>query len=243
MTFSQPTTAQTTTSAVDLPDNIPSTPFATSRPIHYDTNTGTDNLKPEADRSSTETSDTTGEQLLQTTDASSQYVHPSAVTTDDESTVDLLHSAEQTTAMADETVFTTPRVSVEQKTSLTDDESATVTSALTVQTSTLLSGADTVHMSDVTGDDVTETEKDRSSWTATNTMTYMTTITTPNWILEEEDETEADDTKPGAALSPGTYANSKFHIQQLSHATLPLFLVLYNVKVIVAMHIVDEFTK
>ena len=241
MTFSHPITAQTTTSAVDLPDIIPSTPFATSRPIHYDTNTGTDNLKPEADISSTETSDTTGEQLLQTTDACSQYVRPSAVTTDDESTVDSLHSAEQTTAMADETDFTTPRVSVELKTEVTDDESATVTPALTVRTSTLLSGADTVHMSDVTGDDVTETETGRSSWTATDTS--MTTITTPNWILEEEDEAEADDTKPGAALSTGTYANSKFHIQQLSHATLPLFLVLYNVKVIVAMHIADKFTK
>ena len=211
MTFSQPTTAQTATSAVDLPDNIPSTPFSTSRPIHYDTNTEADNLKPEADISSTETSDTTGEQLLQTTDALSQYVNPSAVTTDDESRVDSLHSAEQTTAMADETVLTTPRVSVELKTEVTDDESATVTSAFTVQTATLLSGADTVHMSDVTGDDVTETETGRSSWTATDT--YMTTITTPNWILEEEDEAEADDTKPGAALSTGTYANSKFHIQ------------------------------
>ena len=207
MTFSQPTTAQTTTSAVDLPDNIPSTPFATSRPIHYDTNTGTGNLKPEADRSSTETSDTTGEQLLQTTDACSQYVHPCAVTTDDESAVDSLHSAEQTTAMADETVVTTPRVSVELKTQVTDDESATVTPALTVRTSTLLSGADTVHMSDVTGDDVTEMETSRSSWTATDT--FMTTIATPNWILEEEDEAETDDTKPCAALSTGTYEISK----------------------------------
>ena len=207
MTFSQQITAQTTTSAVDLPDNIPSTPFATSRQIHYDTNTVADNLKPEADISSTETSDTTGEQLLQTTEACSQYVRPSAVTTDDESTVDSLHSAEQTTAVTDETVFTTPRVSVEQKTEVTDDESATVTPALTVQTTTLLSGADTVQMSDVTGDDVTETETGRSSWTATDT--YMTTITTPNWILEEEDEAEADDTKPCATLSTGTYANSK----------------------------------
>ena len=198
-------------------------------------------MKPEADRSSTETSDTTGELLLQTTDACSQYVHPSAVTTDDESTVDYLHSAEQTTAMADETVFTTLRVSVELKTEVTDDESATVTPALTVQTTTLLSGADTVHVSDVTGYDVTETETGRSSWTATDTS--MTTITTPKWILEEEDEAEADDTKPGAALSTGTYAISKFHIQQLSHAALPLFLVLYNVKVIVAMHIADKFTK
>ena len=207
MTFSHPITTQTTTNAVDLPDNIPSTPFATSRPIHYDTNTEADNLKPEADRSSTETSDTTGEQLFQTTDACSQYVHPSAVTTDDESAVDSLNSAEQTTAMADETVFTTPRVSVELKTEVTDDESATVTPALTVQTSTLLSGADTVHMSDVTGDDVTEMETSRSSWTATDTS--MTSITTPNWILEEEDEAETDDTKPCAALSTGTYANMK----------------------------------
>ena len=211
MTFSQPIIAQTTTSAVDLPDNIPSTPVATSRPIHYDTNTGTDNLKPEADISSTETSDTTGEQLLQTTDACSQYIHPSAVTTDDESAVDSLHSAEQTTAMADETLYTTPRVPLDQKTEVTDDESATVMPALTVQTTTLLSGADTVHMSDVTGDDVTAMEKDRSSWTATDTS--MTTIATPNRLLEEEDEAEADDTKPGAALSTGTYANSKFHIQ------------------------------
>ena len=203
MTFSQPTTAQTTTSAVDLPDDIPSTPFATSRPIHYDTNTGADNLKPEADISSTETSDTTGEQLLQTTDAFSQYVRPSAVTTGDETAVDSLHSAEQTTAMADETVVTTPRVSVELKTEVTDDESATVTPALTVRTSTLLSGADTVHMADVTGDDVTEMETGRSSWTATDTA--MTTIATPNWILEEEDEAETDDTKPCAALSTGTY--------------------------------------
>ena len=155
--------------------------------------------------------------------------------------IDSLHSAEQTTAMADETVVTTPRVSVELKTEVTDDESATVTPALTVQTTTLLSGADTVHMSDVTGDDVTAMEKDRSSWTATDT--YMTTIATPNRLLEEEDEVEADDTKPGAALSTGTYANSKFHIQQLSHATLPLFMVLYNLKVIVAMHIEDKFTK
>ena len=208
MTFSHPTTAQTTTSAVDLPDNIPSTPFATSRPIHYDTNTEADNLKSEADISSTETSDTTGEQLLQTTDACSQYVHPSAVTTDDESTVDSPHSAEQTTAMADETVFTTPHVSVELKTEVTDDESATATPALTVRKSTLLSGADTVHMSDVTGDGVTETETGRSSWTATDT--YMTTITTPNRILEEEEEAESDDTKPCAALSTGTYANTKF---------------------------------
>ena len=38
-------------------------------------------------------------------------------------------------------------------------------------------------------------------------------------------------------------ANSKFHIQQLSHAALPLFLVLHNVKIIVAMHIADKFTK
>ena len=241
MTFSQPTTAQTTTSAVDLPDNIPSTQFATSRPIHYDTNTGTDNLTPEADISSTETNDTTGEQLLQTTDTFSQYVHPSAVTTDDESTVDSLHSAEQSTAMADETVLTTPRVSVELKTEVTDDDSATVTSALTVQTTTLLSGADTVHMSDVTGYDVTETETGRSYWTATDTS--MTTITTPNRILEEEDEAETDDTKPGAALSTGRYSNSKFHIEQLRHAALPLFLVLYNVKVIVVMHIADKFTK
>ena len=202
MTFSHPTT----TSAVDLPDNIPSTPFATSRPIHYDTNTGTGNLKPEADISSTETSDTTGEQ--QTTDACSQHIRPSAVTTDDESAVDSLHSAEQTTAMADETVFTTPRVSVEQKTEVTDDESATAAPALTVRTSTLLSGADTLHMSDVTGDDVTAMETGRSSWTATDTS--MTTIATPNRILEEEDEAEADDTKPCAALSTGTYANSKF---------------------------------
>ena len=207
MTFSQPTTARTTTSAVDLPDNIPPTPFATSRPIHYDTNTEADNLKPEADRSSTETSDTTVEQLLQTTDAFSQYVRPSAVTTDDESTVDSLNSAEQTTAMADETVLTTLRVSVELKTEVTDDDSATVTLALTVQTTTLLSGADTVHMSDVTGYDVTETETGRSYWTATDT--YMTTIATPNRILEEEDEAEADDTKPCAALSTGTYEISK----------------------------------
>ena len=215
-------TAQTTTSAVALPDNIPSTPFATSRPIHYDTNTGTGNLKPEADISSTETSDTTGEQLLQTTDAFSQYVRPSAVTTDDESTVDSLNSAEQTTAMADETVLTTLRVSVELKTEVTDDDSATVTPALTVRTTTLLSGADTVQMSDVTRDDGTETGTGRSYWTATDAS--MTTIATRNWILEEGDEAEADDTKPGAALSPGTYANSKFHIQQLSHAALPLFL-------------------
>ena len=207
MMFSQPTTARTTTSAVDLPDNSPSTPFATSRPIHYDTNTEADNLKPEADRSSTETSDSTGEQLLQTTDASSQYVRPSAVTTDDESTVDSLNSAEQTTAMADETVLTTLRVSVELKTEVTDDDSATVTLALTVQTTTLLSGADTVHMSDVTGYDVTETETGRSYWTATDT--YMTTIATPNRMLEEEDEAEADDTKPCAALSTGTYEISK----------------------------------
>ena len=210
MTFSQPITAQITTSAVDLPDNTTSTPFATSRPIHYGTNTGADNLKPEADRSSTETSDTTGEQLLQTTDARSQYVRPSAVTTDDESTVDSLHSAEQTTATADEIVLTTPRVSVEQKTEVTDDESAAVTPALTVQTTTLLSGADTVHMADVTGGDVTAMEKDRPSWTETDT--YLTTITTPSRILEEEDEAEADDTKPDVALSTGTYANSKFHI-------------------------------
>ena len=241
MTFSHPTTVQTTTSAVSLPDNIPSTPFATSRPIHYDTNTGTGNLKPEADISSTETSDTTVEQLLQTTNACSQYVHPSAVTTGDESTVDSLHSAEQTTAIADETVLTTPRVSVELKTEVTDDESATVTPALTVQTTTLLSGADTVHVSDVTGYDVTETETGQSSWTATDTS--KTTIATPKRILEEEDEAETDDTKPGAALSTGTYANSKFHIQQLSHTALPLFMVLYNVKVIVAMHIADKFTK
>ena len=171
-------------------------------------NTGTGKLKPEADISSTETSDTTGEQLLQTTDAFSQYVRPSTVTTDDESTVDSLHSAEQRTAMADEKVFTTPRVSVELKTEVADDESATVTPALTVRTSTLLSGADTVHMSDVTGDDVTETETGRSSWTATDTS--MTTIATRNRLLEEEDEAEADDTKPGAALSTGTYAISKF---------------------------------
>ena len=241
MTVSHPTTAQTTTSAVDLPDNIPSTPFATSRPLHYDTNTGADNLKPEADISSTETSDTTAEQLLQTTDAFSPYVHPSAVTTDDESALDSLNSAEQTIAMADETVLSAPRVSVEQKTEITDDESATVTPALTVQTTTLLSGADTVHMSDVTGYDVTETETGRSSWTATDTS--MTTIATPNRILEEEDEAEADDTKPGAALSTGWYSNSKFHIEQLRHAALPLFLVLYNVKVIVVMHIADKFTK
>ena len=241
MTVSHPTTAQTTTSAVDLPDNIPSTPFTTSRPIHYDTNTGADNLKPEADISSTETSDTTAEQLLQTTDAFSQYVRPSAVTTDDESAVDSLHSAEQKTAMADETVLSALRVSVEQKTEVTDDGSATVTPALTVQTTTLLSGADTVHMSDVTGYDVTETETRRSYWTATDT--YMTTIATPNRILDEEDEAEADDTKPGAALSTGRYSNSKFHIEQLRHAALPLFLVLYNVKVIVVMHIADKFTK
>ena len=62
-------------------------------------------------------------------------------------------------------------------------------------------------MSDVTGDDVTAMEKDRSSWTATDT--YMTTITTRNRILEEEDEAEADDTKPCAALSTGTNAISK----------------------------------
>ena len=98
-------------------------------------------------------------------------------------------------------------------------------------------------MSDMTGDDVTAMDKDRSSWTATKTMTYMTTIATRNRILEEEDEAEADDTKPGPALSTGTYANSKFHIQQLSHTALPLFLVLYNVKVIVAMHTADKFTK
>ena len=208
MTFSQPTTAQTTTSAVDLPDNTTSTPFATSRPIHYETNTGADNFKPEADISSTETSDTVGEQLLQTTDACSQYVHTSAVTADDESTVESLHSAERTTAMADETPYTTPRVSVEQKTEVTDDESATAAPALTVRTTILLSGADTVHMSDVTGDDVTETETGRSSWTATDT--FITTIATPNRILEEEDEAEADDTKPCAALSTGTYAISKF---------------------------------
>ena len=207
MAFSHPTTAQTTTSAVDLPDIIPSTPFATSRPIHYDTNTEADDLKPEADRSSTETSDTTGEQLLQTTDACSQYVRPSAVTTDDESAVDSLHSAEQTTAMADETVLTTPRVSVELKTEVTDDESAAAAPALTVRTTILLSGADTIHMSDVTGDDVTETETGRSSWTATDTS--KTTITTPKWILEEEDEAETDDTKPCAALSTGTYEISK----------------------------------
>ena len=202
VTSSQPTTAQTTTSAVGLPDNIPSTPFATSRPIHYDTNTGTDNLKSELDLSSTETSDTTGEQLLQPTDASSQYVHPSAVATDDESTVDSLHPTDQTTAMADETVSTTPRVSVEQKTEITDDESATAASALTVRTTTLFSGADTVQMSDVTEDDVTKMETGRSYWTATDT--YMTTIATPNRLLEEEDEAEADDTKRGAALSTGT---------------------------------------
>ena len=208
MTFSHPITAQTTTSAADLPDNIPSTPFATSRPIHYDTNTEADNLKPEADISSTETSDTTGEQLLQTTDAFSQYVHPSALTTDDESAADSLHPTDQTTAMAGETHYTTPRVSVEQKTEVTDDESATVTPALTVQTTTLLSGADIVHMSDVTGDDGTETETGRSYWTATDPS--MTTIATRNRILEEEDDAEADDTKPGAALSTGTYAISKF---------------------------------
>ena len=125
------------------------------------------------------------------------------MTTGDESAVDSLHSAEQTTAMADETLYTTPRVSVEQKTEVTDDESATVTPALTVRTTTLLSGANTVHMSDVTGDDVTAMEKDRSSWAATNTMTYMTTIATRNRLLEEEDEAEADDTKPGEALSTG----------------------------------------
>ena len=162
-------------------------------------------------------SDTTGEQLLQMTGAFSQYVHPSAVTTDDESTVDSLHSAERTTAMADETLYTTPRVSVEQKTEVTDDESATVTPALTVRTTTLLSHADTVQMSDVTGDDVTEMETDRSPWTATDT--YMTTIATPNRLLEEEDEAEADDTKPGAALSTGTYANSKFTVEMSHTAT------------------------
>ena len=169
-------------------------------------------MKPEADISSTETSHTTGEQLLQTTDACSQYVHPSAVTTDDESAVGSLHSAEKTTAMADEMVFTTARVSVELKTEVTDDESATVTPALTVRTSTLLSGADTVYVSDVTGDDVTETETGRSSWTATKTMAYITTIATPNRILEEEDEAEADDTKPGAAVYTSTYAVSKFAV-------------------------------
>ena len=130
------------------------------------------------------------------------------MTTGDESTVDSLHSAEQMTAMADETVFTTRRVSVEQKTEVTDDESATVTPALTVRTTILLSGADTVHMSVVTGNDVTETETGRSSWTATDTS--MTTIATPNRTLEEEDEAEADDTKPCAALYTGTYAISKF---------------------------------
>ena len=159
-------------------------------------------MKSEVDLSSTETSDTTGEQLLQTTDAFSQYVHPSAVATDDESTVDSLHPTDQTTAMADETHYTTPRVSVEQKTEVTDDESATAASALTVRTTTLLSGADTVQMSDVTEDDVTEMETGRSYWTATDT--YMTTIATPNRLLEEEGEAEADDTKPGAALSTGT---------------------------------------
>ena len=163
-------------------------------------------MKPEADISSTETSDTTGEQLLQTTDAFSQYGRPRAMTTDDESAVHSLHSTEQTTAMADETVFTTPRVSVEQKTEVTDDKSATVTPALTVQTTTLLSGADTVHVSDVTGDDVTETDTGRSSWTATDTS--MTTTATPNKILEEEDEAEA--------LSTGTFATSKFTVE-ISH--------------------------
>ena len=172
-------------------------------------------MKPEADISSTETSGTTGEQLLQTTDACSQHIRPSAVTTDDESTVDSPYSAEQTTAIADETVFTTPRVSVELKTEVTDDDSATVTPALTVQTTTLLSDADIVQMSDVTGDDVTETETGRSSWTATDTS--KTTIATRNRILEEEDEAEADDTKPGAALSPGTYTISKFHIQTAAY--------------------------
>ena len=173
-------------------------------------------MKPEADRSSTETSNTTGEQLLQTTDASSQFVHPCAVATDDESIVDSLHPADQTTAMADETHYTTPRVSIEQKTEVTDAESATAASALTVRTTTLLSGADTVQMSDVTEDDVTEMETGRSSWTAIKTMTYITTIATPNRILEEEDEAEADDTKPGAALSTGTYTNSKFTVE-ISH--------------------------